>query len=175
MPPVPIYVVRHAQAESRVSWAGPDEDRPLTSRGIRQARALVARFDTAAHSSESRRRGARLLERRPTLLMSSPAERCRATLGPLAAACDLPVVISDFLSEGSAADSFLVRVERLAAGGDIAVLCTHGDVIWGAIDLLVAGGTRLDGPVEVKKGSILVIEAEAGAIGSARYVPPDKV
>ncbi|MEO6627314.1 MAG: phosphoglycerate mutase family protein, partial [Aquihabitans sp.] len=36
-----IHVVRHAHAGSRKNWAGPDEDRPLSPRGLRQAQ-LVA-------------------------------------------------------------------------------------------------------------------------------------
>ena len=175
MAPVPSYVVRHAQAESRDAWPGPDRDRPLTARGLRQAEALVARFDAPAHSSQSHHGHARVLEPRPTLLMSSPAERCLATLRPLAAACNLPIVAADFLSEASGPDGFLAHVRQLAASGEIAVVCTHGDVIWGAVDLLVAGGTRFEGTVEVKKGSMLVLEVESGEIASGRYVPAAKV
>lgn len=175
MAPVPIYVVRHAQAEPRDAWAGSDRDRPLTGRGGRQAAALVGHFDIGADGSSPRAPRLRALEARPTLLLSSPAERCLATLGPLARACGLPVLTADFLSEGSEADSFLMRVKQLAAAGEIVVACTHGDVIWGTVDLLVAGGTRLEGSVDIKKGSTLVLEFESGSVASARYVPPDKV
>jgi 8-oxo-(d)GTP phosphatase len=39
-----IYVVRHAKAGVRSTWPGPDEERPLTRRGRKQARRLVDRF-----------------------------------------------------------------------------------------------------------------------------------
>jgi broad specificity phosphatase PhoE len=107
--------------------------------------------------------------------MSSRAERCLATLQPLSAACELPVVISDFLSEGTDVSSFLMQVKELAASGGVPVLCTHGDVIWALVEMLVDAGTPLAGPVEVRKGSILVLETESGSIESARYVPPAKV
>jgi broad specificity phosphatase PhoE len=107
--------------------------------------------------------------------MSSPAERCLATLQPLAQACGLPIVAGDFLSEGSDADSFLVQVKGLATPGAVPVLCTHGDVIVGVLDVLMSLGTRFEGPVETKKGSILILETESGSVGSVRYIAPDKV
>ena len=111
----------------------------------------------------------------PTLLMSSRAERCLATLQPLAQACGLPIVAAEFLSEGSSADGFLVQVKELASAGGVPVLCTHGDVIWSLVDLLTAAGTRFAGPVDAKKGSILILDTESGSVESARYIPPDKV
>jgi len=84
-------------------------------------------------------------------------------------------VIEEFLSEGSDADGLLVRFKELTAAGAVPVLCTHGDVIWGLVDLLVAAGTPLSGPVEVRKGSILVLDTESGSVESARYIPPAKV
>ena len=175
MAPASIYVVRHAHALPRDGWTGSDSDRPLTDRGIKEARALVARFDTASPEAPSHKRSARAREPRPTLLMSSAAKRCLATLQPLADACGLPIVIEEFLSEGSDADGLLVRFKELTAAGAVPVLCTHGDVIWGLVDLLVAAGTPLSGPVEVRKGSILVLDTESGSVESARYIPPAKV
>jgi 8-oxo-dGTP diphosphatase len=107
--------------------------------------------------------------------MSSRAERCLATLQPLSAACELPIIIADFLSEGTDVTSFLLQVKELATSGGVPVLCTHGDVIWALVEVLEAAATPLAGPVEVRKGSILVLEIEAGSIESARYIPPAKV
>jgi 8-oxo-dGTP diphosphatase len=171
--PVRIYVVRHANAVARDAWSGPDARRPLTDRGLKQARALLNRFDTGADRARPRKQAGALPK--PTLLMSSGAERCLATLQPLAQACGLPIVTAEFLSEGSDADSFLVQVKELAAAGGVPVLCTHGDVIWSLVDVLAAAGTRFAGPVEAKKGSILVLETVSGSVESADYIPPDKV
>jgi 8-oxo-dGTP diphosphatase len=173
--PVSIYVVRHAHALPRDGWTGSDQDRPLTDRGVKEAEALVARFDIAPAGAPSQKRSTRAREPRPTLLMSSGAKRCLATLQPLAAACGLPIVIEDFLSEGSDGNGLLVQFKDLAAVGGVPVLCTHGDVIWSLVDLLVAAGTPLSGPVEVRKGSILVLDTESGSVESARYIPPAKV
>jgi len=171
--PIPIYVVRHANAVARDAWSGPDARRPLTDRGLKQARALLNRFDTGADRARPRKQAGALPK--PTLLMSSGAERCLATLQPLAQACGLLIVTAEFLSEGSDADSFLVQVKELAAAGSVPVLCTHGDVIWSLVDVLAAAGTRFAGPVEAKKGSILILETESGSVESADYIPPDKV
>jgi 8-oxo-dGTP diphosphatase len=175
MATVAVYVVRHAHAQPRDGWTGPDDERPLTDRGVKEARALADRFDTGARGSRPDKSGALPREPRPTLLLSSSAKRCLATLGPLAAACGLPVGTAEFLSEGSDADGALVQLRKLAADGGVPVLCTHGDVIWGMVELLEKAGAFLPGPVDVKKGSVWVLETESGSIGSARYIPPAKV
>jgi len=172
---VAVYLVRHAHALPREGWSGRDEDRPLTDRGVKEARALADHFETAAPSTRPRRAATRRREPRPTLLLSSSAERCLATLAPLATACALPVGIAEFLLEGSDPRSLLAKAKELAAAGGVPVLCSHGDVIWGVVELLEKSGAYLPGPVDVKKGSIWVLEVESDSIGSARYFPPGKV
>jgi 8-oxo-dGTP diphosphatase len=177
---VPVYLVRHAHAQPREGWRGSDKHRPLTDRGAKEAVALTRRFDVS-HSSvgpgqaPSREHRARGLEPRPTLLVSSSAERCLATLRPRAAACELPIVIAGFLSEGSDANEAFMQMKDLAASGGVPVFCSHGDVIWGIVDILRAAGTGFDAQVDVKKGSVLILEMRSGSVESARYIPPDKV
>jgi len=170
-----VYVVRHAHAQPRDGWTGLDDDRPLTDRGVKEAQALADHFDTGTPGGRSRKSGAPQREPRPTLLLSSSAKRCLATLEPLAAACVLPVATAEFLLEGSDASSALMKAKELAADGGVPVLCTHGDVIWGMVELLEKTGAYLPGPVDVKKGSVWVLEIESGSVGSARYIPPVKV
>jgi len=172
---VAVYVVRHAHAHPREGWTGRDEDRPLTDRGVKEAQALADHFDTGAQGALSRKSGARTLEPRPTLLLSSSAKRCMDTLRPLASACGLPVGDAEFLLEGSDVAGVLAKAEELAACGGVPVLCTHGDVIWGIVERLEKSGAYLPGPVDVKKGSVWVLEVVSGLIGSARYIPPGKV
>jgi len=170
-----VYVVRHGDAEQRDRWAGSDLDRPLTGRGVREARALVDRFETGPFGARLRDFGASKPEPRPTMLQSSSAERCLATLRPLASACGLQIGTAEFLAEGSDPGSALSRIVELAGGGGVPVVCTHGDVIWGVVELLDAAGVPMAGPVDVKKGSIWVLEAHSGSVRSARYIPPGKV
>jgi 8-oxo-dGTP diphosphatase len=177
--PVSIYLVRHAHAVSRDAWSGSDKLRPLTERGVKEARAIVAIFDAVPVGSPDVKpapgRGHKERRPRPTSLLSSGAERCLATLRPLAEACELPIVIADYLSEGSDPAEVLVHVKSLAASGGVPVLCSHGDVILGIVDLLKQARTPLSGSAEIKKGSVLILEAAAGSVESARYLPPAKV
>src|SRR5688572_16126305 len=109
-----LYVVRHAHAGSRSSWAGADHDRPLSKRGQRQAAGIAERLAGAGI----------------TRLVSSPAVRCVQTLEPLAARLGLPVDADERLLEGaSGGDALSLAGELCAGGGEAAVLCSHGDVI----------------------------------------------
>ncbi len=176
MAAVAVYVVRHGDAEPRERWTGGEIERPLTGQGVREARALVDRFDTGPLGARVREFGAPKPEPRPTLLVSSSAERCLATLRPLAGACGLPITTAEYLAEGSDGGDVLARIEELAVANDgVPVLCTHGDVIWAIIELLETAGVPLAGPMDVKKGSIWVLETAPGSIASARYIPPGKV
>lgn len=77
-------MVRHAHAE----WV-PDEARPLSPRGRRQARAL-----------------ARLLEpRRPEIVYSSPYPRSVQTVEPLAETLDVPIELVEGLRERMLAEA----------------------------------------------------------------------
>ena len=71
-----LYLVRHTHAGSRSSWDGPDTERPLTTKGHRQAAAI----------------GQELAGVGVTALVSSPYRRCIQTLEPLATHLALPVV-----------------------------------------------------------------------------------
>lgn len=175
MAPVAVYVVRHGDAQARDRWTGPDVTRPLTGQGVREARVLVDRFDTGPLSSRRHEIGAPKPEPRPTSLVSSPAERCIATLRPLAGACGLPIATAEFLAEGSDPANAMARIEQLAEEGGVPVLCTHGDVIWGIVELLDLAGIPIAGSIDAKKGSICVLECGSGSIESARYIPPGKV
>ena len=55
-----LLVVRHARAGSRRHWDGPDETRPLSGRGRRQAKALVNRSDVGVRALEGLADAARI-------------------------------------------------------------------------------------------------------------------
>jgi broad specificity phosphatase PhoE len=151
----PLYLIRHAKAGSRYRWQGPDERRPLTKSGRRQAQALVQQL-----------RG-RPIRR----LLASPALRCVETLEPLAAALGRPIERSDALVEGSAAEDVIALVEEIAREG-AAACCTHGDVLELALDWLRGSGVPLDGPAIAKKGSAWILACRTGNVVSGRYLPP---
>ena len=65
-----------------------------------------------------------------------------------------------------------MKAQELAADGGVPVLCTHGDVIWGMVELLEKTGAYLPGPVDVKKGSVWVLEIESGSDRIRQVHPP---
>ena len=148
-----IYVVRHGKAGSRAAWTDPDDLRPLTKAGRRQADAIA---DALADVVVTR-------------ILSSPYVRCRQTVEPLAERVRLPVDLSDALGEGAPLTDALALLDKL--GDDTAVLCTHGDVVGELLGHCVRHGVAVETDL-LTKGSTWVLETEAGAIVSTRYVPP---
>lgn len=154
-----IHVIRHAKAKNRVEWAEPDDLRPLTKRGRREANAIAER----------------LSDEPPARLLSSPYLRCIQTLEPLAVATDLPIETTDVLAEGAVAygADAVDLLLRLARSGSVAC-CTHGDVVFEIADAVASSGVPLDGPRDVPVASAWVLEVEAGRFVRARFVeqPP---
>jgi phosphohistidine phosphatase SixA/8-oxo-dGTP pyrophosphatase MutT (NUDIX family) len=153
LPASPLYVVRHAKAGVRAAWSGPDEERPLTRRGRKQARRLVERFQGLD------------IQR----ILSSPFVRCMQTVEPLADARGLPVEVATELREGASVDELL---RGLATFGDRpTVVCGHGTEIRSMIDRLEAGGATIEGARGIAKGSVWVLDREGERIVAAHYLP----
>ena len=152
-----VYVIRHAKAKDREKWLEPDDLRPLTKAGLRQAKALPARFGDVPFWR----------------LLSSPATRCVQTLEPLAEATGVAIEISDDLMEGSTAARALALALPLAADGPVA-MCTHGDVLVDTLVELRSLGVPLGGALEWRKGSTWVLEVDGTDVRAGRYLePPD--
>ena len=150
-----VWLVRHAKAKNRLEWDAPDELRPRTRRGRREADAIAARL--AAEDPA------------PERLVSSPYLRCVQTLEPLAAALGLPLETSAALGEGAgtgAAELVLSLAEHASPA-----CCTHGDVVFEIADLVARSGIPLDGPRDVPVAAIWVLEVEDGRFAAARFVP----
>lgn len=162
MPSV-VYVIRHGAAMSRSSWTAPDGLRPLSERGHRQAAAIAGRLGAPGSPPLGR-------------VLSSPALRCRATVGPTAAMVGREVEDDDALGEGrdplGAIDRVLAVLSGLPAGAALAA-CTHGDVVHGILEHLVGAGIELRGPREAQKGSTWELRVTGGSVAGARYVAPD--
>ena len=153
LPASALYVVRHAKAGIRAAWSGPDEERPLTRRGRKQARRLVERFQ----GLETRR------------ILSSPFLRCVQTVEPLGEARGLAVEAIPELREGASVDELL---RGLATFGDRpTVVCGHGTEIRSMIDRLEAGGATIEGARGIAKGSVWVLDREGERIVAAHYLP----
>lgn len=152
----PLYIVRHARAGQRDRWTGPDERRPLTRRGRRQAERLVERFHGLAVAR----------------IVSSPFVRCVQSVEPLARSRGLEVETVEELAEGVAVHLAAAFVRSLDARPT--VVCGHGREIEGLIETFRGWGADLEGIGGLAKGSVWVFERRGGEIVSARYLaaPP---
>ena len=152
-----IHLIRHAKAKNRLEWTDPDELRPLTKRGRREAEAIAAR----------------LRDEPPDRLVASPYLRCVQTLEPLSVALDVPIETSDSFAEGAGGAEALELLLSLAGGGSVAC-STHGDVVYEVARLVELGGVTLDGPPAVSVASTWTLTVEDGRVVAARFVaqPP---
>ncbi len=134
-----LFVVRHVKAGDRGRWKGPDNQRPTSKAGARQAAAIAER----------------LAGEQISVLISSPSRRCVETLLPLGEQLGLKVEEDDRLNEGSSIEQSLA-VARDAP--DRAVLCSHGDVIPDLIAALVRRGMELTTEPDWRKATIWTLE-----------------
>jgi len=148
-----VYLIRHAKAGSRVKWTGPDDLRPLSKPGCRQAEGIA---ELLADAGIAR-------------IISSPHVRCRQTVEPVSARCGVSIEVSDSLAEGAPLDEALTLFDKVAS--ENAVLCSHGDVIGALLWFFENRGVRLDDH-RVEKGSTWVLEVERGTVVAARYLAP---
>ncbi len=156
-----LLLVRHAEARSRSGWSGPDELRPLSPKGRRQATGLV-------HVLGDRFAIGRLV--------SSPSLRCIETLSPLGATLGLTLEVSAALAEGTDPEEAveLARSGATLPGAEGAlVLCSHGDLIPKVLEVLdAADGLDLGRSPRCQKGSTWVFEGKRRRFTTATYLPP---
>lgn len=149
------YLLRHAKAERRLEWDAPDPLRPLSPRGLRQARRLAEE-----------------LARQPLRrIVTSPHIRCVQTVEPLSRATGIPVEYDERLAEGESAGKALDLLGEL--GDEPVVCCSHGDLIPALVAELEERGVAIetDGAFRCEKGSAWVVEGKGSQPRSASYRP----
>lgn len=157
--PVPtstVLLVRHAHAGSRSNWDGPDEARPLSRKGRRQANHLVVG----------------LAPWQPTRIAAADRVRCEQTVEPLATALNLPLEPEPALSEESTTADFTAALERILAVAQAhpaAVLCGQGGAIPALVNHLVRQHRVETPPVHSAKGSSWALAFAGDALINADY------
>jgi 8-oxo-dGTP diphosphatase len=140
-----FLLLRHASAGKRKAWTGDDRLRPLDARGRRQADGLVELLRGLG----------------PTRVFSSDSTRCRQTVEPLARSLGLAVEESAELREGASAAEVHSLAIRLAP--EVAVACTHGDVVEEVLG------------EESEKGSTWVLRLDGGELIPVEHLPPPQL
>ena len=149
-----LYLVRHADAGHRRDHDGPDDRRPLSKRGQRQAEGLA---DALADAGITR-------------LVTSPFLRCYQTLVPLGVRLGVEVEEDERLAEAQGATGALDLATDLRH--TTAAFCSHGDVIPDVLDALLGRGIKLEDELRWQKASTWVLRWDGDRLAKGRYVPP---
>ncbi len=156
-----LLIVRHAEADPRSSWKGPDALRPLSAKGRRQASGLVQVLGDQFAVGR---------------LVSSPSLRCIETLSPLASTLCVTLEVTEALGAGidpGPAVELARKGATLPSSAGALVLCSHGDLIPAILDSLQADdGVDLGSQPRCQKGSTWVLEGKRGRFTAATYIPP---
>lgn len=152
-----LYLLRHAHAHDPSTWDGPDERRPLSDKGEKQAERL-----------------GRLLAEvgfKPDAIITSPKVRAAQTAEIVGQRLGLPVVVDDRLADGVG----LATVEEILRGaGDPArpVLVGHDPDFSQLVEILCDISRA-----PMKKGALARIDAQRplapGGGTLCWLVPPD--
>lgn len=154
---VEIYLVRHAHAGDPMAWHGPDDERPLSSKGENQAARAAAFLKRAGV--------------RPDLILSSPKLRATQSAAPIAEALAVGMRTDPLLASGTD----LVDLERIleAAGNPGCVVVVGHDPDFSEMAAELTGA----GSLPVPKGAIVRIDASrplVPGVGVMRWlIPPD--
>ena len=154
---IDLLLVRHAHAGNPASWTGPDELRPLTAKGLRQATRLGG-FLAAADVPQG-------------AIVTSPKVRALQTAEVLGAALGWDIRLDDRLALGPSMDDLRALVGEAGRAGTL-LLVGHDP------DFSEVAGSLVGAPIAMRKGALVRIEIPRTAIepgsGSLRWlVPPD--
>jgi broad specificity phosphatase PhoE len=148
-----IYLLRHTHAGNKQAWSGPDDRRPLSATGRREAAGLVPQYR----------------DRPVATILSSPSLRCQQTVQPLAEQRHLPVGLEGRLDVDAKAED---AAALLHPDLDDVVLCTHGELIGQLLGLLRARGAPIDQDAQWPKGSTWLLRLNGDRVAEATYLPP---
>lgn len=163
---VPIIIQRHGAALSRAKWRKGEASRPLNGKGKKQARALPPLLDAFD----------------PASVLSSPWERCRATVDPLARSEGLKVRTKEELTEAGHAEQpakTAAVIARVLTEARPTVVCTHRPVlptVIAAVKDAARQGAALELPREdpfLAAGEALLLHTTAGGtvVAVERHLP----
>ncbi len=156
---VELYLLRHADAGDPESWEGPDEVRPLSAKGRRQATRLAAYLAAIGF--------------RPDLVITSPKVRARETAELAARPLGLRIVEDERLAGGATLEDVEdILVDSHDPG---AVVLVGHDPDFSELVADLVGGCG----IPVKKGALVRLDADRplrpGNAVLRWLLPPDAV
>lgn len=150
-----VYLVRNALAAEPGDWQEPDELRPLTPNGHRQARGLL---EVLADVEVDR-------------VVASPRERCTETVRRLAEDRGLSVEHADEIDiQPVAVDEAIAFL--LSVADEQVVACAPEEVLAPVMERLVEQGLQTEDRLVYAKACTWELEAEDGRFATARYRRP---
>jgi 8-oxo-dGTP pyrophosphatase MutT (NUDIX family)/phosphohistidine phosphatase SixA len=161
---VPCILLRHATAGRKDTWPEDDLLRPLDAEGARQAERLARPLGCYARGR----------------VISSPAQRCVATVEPYAALAGLPVEIEPAFLTGAAAQvppGGMLRarqvIEDLAEAPVPVVICAHRENLPMFLDWVCTRlGAKVPDGSPLAKGDFWVLHIGAGTVVCAERHRP---
>ncbi|MFM1785077.1 MAG: hypothetical protein RLZZ108_101 [Actinomycetota bacterium] len=169
----PFIVLRHSKATPRDEWEKGESSRPLLPAGLTQTSSLK-----------------RLLKAwSPKRIVSSPWERCRATVAPYALAKGVEIEFSEHLTEAGnkkTPASTLKVIHKLIQDGRSTIVCTHRPALPTVLEELAKYHPLeklelLEDAKGIKPGNFLVVHLTKPAPGRNRkivavetYAPEEK-
>ena len=112
----PLIMLRHAKALEREEWQGEDEDRPLEQLGQQQARRMLSLYQVYGL----------------TQIHTSDAVRCHDTVEQMAHALDIPLTITNKVSEYTwkkNKEKAIDYAKDLIKINEPIILCSHNPVL----------------------------------------------
>lgn len=156
-PTTRVLYVRHARAHKRKNWHGNDDLRPLDTKGMRQAEALVAQLQAF----------------KPTEIFVAQPDRCRQTIEPLAKATGLAIKTNPLLGDDaflndpdSAFEAFTDVVNR----GGVPIIVSQGWTIPAIIEKLDPEFMKKDDYQTCKKSGAWALSFNNGKLTGADYL-----
>jgi phosphohistidine phosphatase len=152
---IELHLLRHADAGDPAAWTGPDEERPLSEKGRRQAERLARHLAGIGYPFDA--------------VVSSPKLRATQTAKPLATAVGLRVVLEPRLAS-ALGPAELSAILDDAGNPSRPVLVGHDPDFSALLSLLT--GVR----GEMKKGALARLDIEGpiepGSANLAYLLPP---
>ena len=152
---VPLILIRHASAGNKSRWRKDDRSRPLDARGRKDARTLAELLRCFGTGR----------------VVSSPAERCVATVRPYAAVAGVEVEIEPALEvakKSAVADTEAAKAMGvLAAADEPVVVCAHRENMPFLLDAACAElGADCPPAKPLRKGEFLVLHRADGKLAA---------